>query len=166
MSAEDYLAMSDREFERALFSSLPEELRHRIAQAKSADESEKEKLVEQITRHFSAELTEAMCERESRKMAVEIITEATPITELFAETGIALPAQLSGLRLPRLCSAGGYCREWPKATWSHILGQRQALAEAKRWGLLDDVVRLCRAVEPVMRNAPAMTLAEALKAAA
>ena len=172
MTSQDYLAMSDREFEAALFYSLPEELRLRIAQApKNEDErdyeSEKEKLIEQIKHHFSAELVEAACERERRRIAREILAESWSIGELFAEAQLEVPARLAHLQLPFACLSDHddeqTYHDWPKATLADILYQRKVLTDRRQWGLLDDVEQLCRAVEPVMRrHSPAMTLAEAL----
>ena len=175
MTSQDYLAMSDREFDRALFFSLPEELRHRIAQApKNEDEregeSEKKELAEQITRHFSRELTEALCERERRRIAREILAESWSISELFAEAQLNVPPRLAHLRLPFACLSNHDDKQcyydWPKATLADILYQRKVLTDRKQWGLLDDVEQLCSAVAPIMRDAPEMTLAEVLKATA
>jgi hypothetical protein len=51
---------------------------------------------------------------------------------------------------------------WENATWSEIQAQCRILGEQQAWGLLDAVEQLSRAVEPLMREDQARTLAEAM----
>src|SRR5215472_11469547 len=104
MSAPNYLTMTEQEFDEALFQSLPEDLRRQISESQGASQSAKDELAEQFIRNLSAELTEAMCEREARRIALEYIHGPCSIVDLFAEDGIEAPARFSHLALPRMCS--------------------------------------------------------------
>ena len=169
MTTQHYLAMGDREFDRALLFSLPKELRRQIAQASEEeddyDRSEKKKLIERITRSFSAELVEALCERECKKRARAILADSYALAELFDVGSEEVPRHLWNLTLPFACwsdgCAGRYLK-WREATWTDIQAQRGDLADHHQWYWLDEVEELSRIVEPVMRDHPRRTLGEAL----
>jgi hypothetical protein len=162
----DLRNLTDEEVSAETRRRCPPELLAKFDQ--NQGQADDEALVDALTQEMQTALGKQWCDaigrREFEKEVLRALTEATPITELLSE----MPASFRHLQLPYVCSCeilGPINRRltsWKNATWNEIETQRRILADDRAWDLLDHVQQLCRAVEPLMRDHPARTLAEVM----
>jgi hypothetical protein len=99
-----------------------------------------------------------------RELNAFLAAEPFPIAKMLPQT----PLELRHLRLPPICTVeilsplDRRMTGWHNATWNDLQAQRRILMEESAWGLLANVLQLSQAVEPLMREDPALTLAEAM----
>jgi hypothetical protein len=165
----DLMTMTEEEFNDECWNRCPPELKEKFAAAAHRGKDAAPDLNEQLAREFVAAIGPELT-REARAREIQAaITAVLPIGKIFELAGgnDPVPRSLSGLELPLAAPISGgppYARRyklWLKLTWAQLEAVRRVLVEDRAWGALNAVVRICRAVEPIMRGYPARTLGEA-----
>jgi hypothetical protein len=167
-----YSNLTDEELNAAIWKQAPQALKDEIAGHRGRGDDRE--VLEILTHKLKDAIPEEVCrelgKRAFKREVEKALTSAQPITKLFE----SVPLGLRHLRLPALCCISPfetergkrYFYDWSDAKFSHIEAQLDLLEKSRSWKLRNNVRTLAAAVAPIMRDAPEMTLAEALKATA
>jgi hypothetical protein len=163
--------LTDEELNRVIWAQVPQALKAEIASYRGrADDHELvEMLANKLKDSMSEEIGRELAERGAMREVERALTSLQPITKIFE----SVPEPLRQLRLPAFCCISPFetergkrvFQDWADVTWGHIGTQLETLERKRSWKLRTNVKQLADYVAPVMRDAPAITLAEALKEA-
>ena len=166
-----YSNLTDEELNAAIWAQVPQALKDEIHSYRG--KAEDRELVEMLTHKLKDAMPEEIGHELGRRTFEREVEKVLTSTERITKILESVPPGLRHLRLPALCCISPFETErgkrcfynWSDAKFSHIEAQLDRLEKSRSWKLRNNVRTLAAAVAPIMRDAPEMTLAEALKAA-
>jgi len=167
-----YSNLTDEELNAAIWAEVPQALKDEIHNYRG--KAKDREVVEMLTHKLKAAMPEEVGRELGRRAFEREVEKVLASTERITKLLESVPPGLRHLWLPALCCISPFeterrkrtFQDWPYVTWAGIETQIDVLEKKRSWKLRNNVQQLAAHVRPVMRHAPAMTLAEALKATA